>query len=70
LEIDLEAQTVSTPSGESFSFEIDDFRKHCLLNGLDEIGLTLGSADKIKKYEESRAQKEPWIFNVIKKEAI
>jgi len=70
LEIDLEAQTVSTPSGESFSFEIDDFRKHCLLNGLDEIGLTLESADKIKKYEESRAQKEPWIFNVIKKEAI
>ena len=70
LEIDLEAQTVTTPSDESFSFEIDNFRKHCLLKGLDEIGLTLECADKIKEYEESREQKEPWIFNVIKKEAI
>lgn len=67
LDIDLEAQTVTTPSGESFSFEIDNFRKHCLLNGLDEIGLTLQSADKIKEYERQRAQKEPWIFNVISK---
>jgi len=70
LEIDLENQTVTTPSGERFPFEIDDFRKHCLLNALDEIGLTMKSADKIKEYEEFRAQKEPWIFNVIKKEAI
>ncbi|MEQ9567141.1 MAG: 3-isopropylmalate dehydratase small subunit, partial [Pseudomonadales bacterium] len=67
LDIDLDAQTVTTPSGESFGFEIDDFRKHCLLNGLDEIGLTLQSADKIKEYEQQRAQKEPWIFNVISK---
>ena len=67
LDIDLEAQTVTTPSGESFGFEIDDFRKHCLLNGLDEIGLTLQSADKIKEYEKARAEREPWIFNVISK---
>lgn len=70
LDINLQAQTVTTPSGESFGFEIDDFRKHCLLNGLDEIGLTLQSADKIKAYEQQRAQKEPWIFNVINRTSI
>jgi len=70
LDIDLETQTLITPSGEKFGFEIDDFRKHCLLNGLDEIGLTLQSADKIKDYEQQRAQKEPWIFNVINRALI
>lgn len=70
LDIDLEAQTVTTPSGESFGFEIDDFRKHCLLNGLDEIGLTLQSADRIKEYEKARAEREPWIFNVINRASI
>jgi len=62
LKIDLPAQTVNTPSGESFSFEVDPFRKHCLLEGLDDIGLTLQESDKIKAYEEKRAQEAPWLF--------
>lgn len=62
LTIDLEAQSVQTPSGKSWRFGIDPFRKHCLLNGLDEIGLTLQHADKIKAYETRRRQQEPWIF--------
>jgi 3-isopropylmalate/(R)-2-methylmalate dehydratase small subunit len=70
LDIDLENQTVTTPSGESFGFDIDDFRKHCLLNGLDEIGLTLQSADKIREYEKARAEKEPWLFNVINRASL
>ncbi len=62
LDVDLEAQTVTTPSGQVFTFEMDDFRKHCLLNGLDDIGLTLQQADKIKAYEEKRKQEAPWLF--------
>jgi len=62
LNVDLEAQTVTTPSGQVFTFEVDDFRKHCLLNGLDDIGLTLQQADKIKAYEEKRKQEAPWLF--------
>ncbi len=62
LTIDLDAQTVVTPSGNAYRFEIDAFRKHCLLNGLDEIGLTLQNADKIRAYEETRKAREPWIF--------
>ena len=65
LEIDLESQTVRSPSGESWSFEIDEFRKHCLLHGLDEIGLTLQKAEKIRAYEEKRAASEPWLFSNI-----
>ena len=60
--IDLEAQTVVTPSGESFSFEVGEFRKYCLLNGLDDIGLTLRHVDKIKAYEEQRKKQVPWLF--------
>ena len=66
LEIDLQNQCVTTPSGQRWNFQIDDFRKHCLLNGLDEIGLTLKSADAIKAYEQKRAQVEPWVFGMIK----
>lgn len=66
LTIDLEKQVVVTPSGEELSFEIDEFRKHCLLNGLDDIGLTLQHADDIKAYEEQRRQSAPWLFNAIK----
>jgi 3-isopropylmalate/(R)-2-methylmalate dehydratase small subunit len=66
LAIDLEAQTVTTPSGEAISFEIDDFRKHCLLNGLDDIGLTLQHADDIRAYEERRKADAPWLFGAIK----
>ena len=62
LTIDLAGQVVTTPAGEAMKFEIDPFRKHCLLNGLDEIGLTLGHSDKIRAYEEKRKQTEPWIF--------
>ena len=54
LTIDLEAQEVRTPNGESFKFEVDPFRKHCLLNGLDDIGLTLQAADDIRAYEENQ----------------
>ena len=66
LTVDLENQVVKTPSGEEMAFEIDDFRKHCLLNGLDDIGLTLQHADDIKAYEEKRRQSAPWLFDAIK----
>jgi 3-isopropylmalate/(R)-2-methylmalate dehydratase small subunit len=62
LHIDLPAQTVTTPSGEVFRFEIEPHRKHCLVNGLDEIGLTLQQADDIKAYEARRAAEAPWLF--------
>ncbi|MYM62732.1 3-isopropylmalate dehydratase small subunit [Pseudomaricurvus sp. HS19] len=65
LTIDLAAQVVTTPAGESFSFEVDEFRKHCLLNGLDDIGLTLQEADSIREYEERRKQQAPWLFGAI-----
>ncbi|MBE9560272.1 MAG: 3-isopropylmalate dehydratase small subunit [Proteobacteria bacterium] len=60
--IDLEAQTVSCEGEEIASFEIDVFRKHCMLNGLDDIALTLQYADQIKTYEENRKQTAPWLF--------
>lgn len=60
--IDLEQQQVIPESGEPLAFEIDEFRKHCLLNGLDEIGLTLNEAETIRAYEARRAEREPWIF--------
>lgn len=66
LTIDLAAQTVTTPKGESFGFEVDEFRKHCLLNGLDDIGLTLQEADSIRAYEEKRKAAAPWLFGVVK----
>mgnify|MGYP003341694261 CR=1 FL=1 len=61
LNIDLAAQTISTPSGKIYKFEVDAFRKHCLLNGLDDIGLTLRYADKIKSYEAERLLRMPWL---------
>ena len=63
LTINLEDQVVVTPSGESFAFEIDDFRKYCLLNGLDDIALTLKHSDEITAYEEKRKATSPWLFN-------
>ena len=63
LAIDLDQQTISTPGGEHFSFEIDAFRKHCLKNGLDEIGLTLEHAERIKIFEDARRLQRPWLFN-------
>ncbi len=62
LEIDLQSQTVTTPSGESFGFEITPHRKHCLMNGLDEIGLTLQHADAIKAFEAGHRLVQPWLF--------
>lgn len=64
LTVDLPAQTVSVQGGDSFKFEIDAFRKNCLLNGLDEIGLTLNYRDDIKRYEEKRRHEAPWLFDV------
>lgn len=66
LSVDLRTQTVSTDSGHVFSFTLDGFRKECLLNGLDEIGLTLKEAAVIKRYEANRAVQHPWVFGVIK----
>ena len=60
--VDLEAQTVTTPGGETFSFDIDPFTKHCLLNGLDEIGLTLEHADRIRAFEAQHRARQPWLF--------
>ena len=63
LVIDLEAQSISYADGSKrFAFDIDPFRKYCLLNGLDDIGLTLRHADKIKAFEERRRQEQPWLF--------
>lgn len=62
LSIDLEAQTVNCEGEKIASFEIDAFRKHCMLNGLDDIALTLQHADDIKTYEEKRKQTAPWLF--------
>ena len=58
--VDLEAQTVTTSDGKVFSFEVDPFRKHCLLNGLDDIGLTLEKATSIDAYEAKAAAAFPW----------
>ena len=63
LSINLAEQTLTTPSGETFTFDITEHRKHCLLNGLDEIGLTLQHADEIRDFEEKRRQSQPWLFN-------
>jgi 3-isopropylmalate/(R)-2-methylmalate dehydratase small subunit len=62
LKVDLESQKVTMPSGESFAFEITPHRKHCLLNGLDEIGLTLQHADEIKAFETKHKAAQPWLF--------
>lgn len=59
--IDLERQTVDAPSGRSYHFDITEHRKHCLLNGLDEIGLTLQHADRIRAYEARLRAEKPWL---------
>ena len=66
LTIDLPAQVVQTPSGESYPFDVDNFRKHCLLNGFDDIGLTLEHADAIRAYEAKKRIEAPWLFDVVK----
>jgi 3-isopropylmalate/(R)-2-methylmalate dehydratase small subunit len=62
LTVDLNAQTITKPDGTVSSFDVDAFRKHCLLNGLDDIGLTLQHVDDIKAYEARRAKEAPWLF--------
>ena len=59
--VDLEAQTVTSSDGQSFHFEVDPFRKHCLLNGLDDIGLTLEKSASIDAYEKTAAAVRPWV---------
>ena len=65
LTVDLDAQEVRTPSGQAFKFEVDSFRKHCLLNGLDDIGLTLQAEDDIHAFENRIKQTRPWIFKEL-----
>jgi 3-isopropylmalate/(R)-2-methylmalate dehydratase small subunit len=62
IEVDLASQTLSV-GNETISFDVDPFRKHCLLEGLDDIGLTLQHVDDIKTYEEKAKQNTPWLFN-------
>jgi len=62
LDVDLEHQRVITPGGEILEFEVDAFRKHCLLNGLDDIGITLQDEDAIRSFEENHRQQRPWLF--------
>ncbi len=64
LTVDLETQEIVTPEGDRISFEVDAFRKHCLVNGLDDIGLTLQKEDKISAYEKQRAQGQPWLPHI------
>ncbi len=59
--VDLEAQTVTSSDGEVFSFEVDAFKKHCLLEGLDDIGLTMEKSQSIASFEEQAAQSRPWV---------
>ena len=66
LTIDLAKQVVATPGGESFAFEVDEFRKHCLYHGLDDIGLTLEHADAIRAYQVKKRIEAPWLFGMVK----
>ena len=65
LVIDLEACTVLRPNGESWSFEVDPFRRDCLLKGLDDIGITLERSDAIRLFEERHRDRFPWLFEDI-----
>ena len=62
LRIDLENQTVIRPDGHAIRFDVEAFRKYCLLNGFDDIGLTLRQADKIRDFEARRRIEQPWLF--------
>ena len=65
LSVDLAAQTVTRPDGVQYAFEIDAFRKHCLLNGLDDIGLTLQDAELIREFEVGYKKANPWLFGAL-----
>ncbi len=62
LTVDLEAKEITRPNGETIRFDIDDFRRDCLLNGLDDIGLTLQKVDKIDAFETAQRQQQPWLY--------
>ncbi|MEO0947241.1 MAG: 3-isopropylmalate dehydratase small subunit [Cyanobacteria bacterium J06641_5] len=62
LTVDLEAQTITRGNGEAIAFEVDSFRKHCLLNGLDDISLTLQQEEKISAYEAQQRKNLPWLW--------
>lgn len=62
LKIDLERQSITAPDGTVYCFEVEAFRKHCLLNGLDDIGLTMQHVDEIKVYEARHREQQPWLF--------
>jgi 3-isopropylmalate/(R)-2-methylmalate dehydratase small subunit len=63
--VDLERQRVVKPDGVEWDFSVDEFRKYCLLNGLDDIGLTLRHADKIRLFEQQRLLQKPWLNNSL-----
>lgn len=65
LNIDLATQTITRPNGEVIEFEVDPFRKDCMLQGLDDIGLTLKQADDIRAFEQKRSATAPWLFNGV-----
>jgi 3-isopropylmalate/(R)-2-methylmalate dehydratase small subunit len=65
LSVDLAAQTVIRPDGKVYHFEVDAFRKHCLLNGLDDIGLTLQEGEAIAAFEAKHRQSQPWLFGAL-----
>ncbi|MBF0444811.1 MAG: 3-isopropylmalate dehydratase small subunit [Magnetococcales bacterium] len=62
LDVDLEALTITTPAGRTIAFNVDDFRRYCLLNGLDAIGLTLQHVEEIETFEKHRQKSTPWAF--------
>jgi len=62
LKVDLEQQSITAPDGTVYKFEVDAFRKHCLLNGLDDIGLTLQHVEDIKAYETKHQAAQPWLY--------
>ncbi|RYY79613.1 MAG: 3-isopropylmalate dehydratase small subunit [Moraxellaceae bacterium] len=66
LTVDLPNQLVKTPSGQQFAFSVDEFRKHCLINGLDDIGLTLQDGALISEFEHKAQQSRPWVFNSLR----
>ena len=66
LTVDLEAREIRTDDGEVISFEVDSFRRNCLLEGLDDIGVTLEDADAIRAYETRRREQAPWLFDAIR----
>ncbi|MDI3356344.1 3-isopropylmalate dehydratase small subunit [Pseudomonas sp. UYIF39] len=65
LTVDLQAQTVTRPDGKVYSFELDEFRKHCLVNGLDDIGLTLQDHEAIAAFEAKHRASQPWLFRDV-----